>query len=67
MRPLRVFEGGTWPGWQHHAVLTAVAHAYIRREVMRPGAAGLTFPAVRAIVQEVFTGLLSAAKPRYMH
>jgi SRSO17 transposase len=61
------FEGRTWPGWQHHAVLTAVAHAYIQRERMRRGGIGLTFPAVRAIVQEIFTALLFAAKPRYMH
>ncbi len=32
------FEGRTWPGWQHHTVLTAVAHAYIQRERMRRGA-----------------------------
>ncbi len=61
------FEGRTYPGWQHHIALTAVAHAYIQRERMRRGAAGLTFPAVRAIVQEIFTALLFAAKPRYMH
>ena len=61
------FEGRTYPGWQHHVVLTAVAHAYIQRERMRRGAAGLTFPAVRAVVQEIFTALLFAAKPRYMH
>ena len=61
------FEGRTYPGWQHHVVLTAVAHAYIQRERMRRGAVGLTFPAVRAIVQEIFTALLFAAKPRYMH
>jgi SRSO17 transposase len=60
------FEGRTHPGWQHHVVLTAVAHAYIQRERMRRGAAGLTFPQVRAIVQEIFTALLFAAKPRYM-
>jgi SRSO17 transposase len=60
------FEGRTWPGWHHHAVVTAVAHAYIQRERRRRGAAGLTFPAVRAIVQEIFTALLFAAKPRYM-
>ena len=60
------FEGRTYPGWQHHVVLTAVAHAYIQRERMRRGAAGLTFPAVRAIVQEIFIALLFAAKPRYM-
>lgn len=61
------FEGRTYPGWQHHVVLTAVAHAYIQRERMRRGATSLTFPAVRAIVQEIFTALLFAQKPRYMH
>ena len=61
------FEGRSYPGWQHHVVLTAVAHAYIQRERMRRGAATLTFPAVRAIVQEIFTALLFAQKPRYMH
>jgi SRSO17 transposase len=38
------FEGRTYPGWQHHVVLTAVAHAYIQRERMRRGAAGLIEP-----------------------
>ena len=35
--------------------------------IIGAGAAGLTFPQVRAIVQEIFTALLFAAKPRYMH
>jgi SRSO17 transposase len=62
------FEGRTYPGWHHHVVLTAVAYAYIQRERMRPHRGPrLTFPAVRAIVQEIFTALLFAAKPRYMH
>lgn len=60
------FEGRTYPGWNHHVVLTAVAHAYIQRERMRRHAASLTFPVVRAIVQEIFTALFFAAKPRYM-
>ena len=46
--------------------LTAIVHAYIQRERMRRGA-GLTFPAVRAIVQEIFTTLLFVAKPSYLH
>jgi SRSO17 transposase len=61
------FEGRSYPGWHHHVVLTAVAHAYIQHERLRRGSAGLTFPAVCAIVQEIFTALLFAAKPRYMH
>jgi len=31
---------------------------------MRHGAEGLTFPAVRAILQEIFTALSFAANPR---
>ena len=46
--------------------LTAIVHAYSQRERMRRGA-GLTFPAVRAIVQEIFTTLLFVAKPSYLH
>ena len=61
------FEGRSYPGWCHHVVLTAVAHAYVQRERMRAGRRPrLTFPAVRAIVQEIFTALLFAAKPQYM-
>jgi hypothetical protein len=48
-------------------MLTAGAHAHIQRERLRGSSGGLTFPAVRAIVQEIFTALLFAAKPRYMH
>jgi SRSO17 transposase len=59
------FEGRSYPGWQHHVVLTAVAHAYIQRERLRRRGAPLTFPVVRAIVQEIFTALLFAAKPTY--
>jgi SRSO17 transposase len=61
------FEGRSYPGWQHHVVLTAVAHAYLQRECRRSTRGPtLTFPAVRAIVQEIITALLFAAKPRYM-
>ena len=30
------FEGRTYPGWQHHMVISAVAYAFIQRERMRP-------------------------------
>lgn len=61
------FEGRSYPGWQHHAVITAIAYAFLQRERMRPRAGPrLTLPQVRAIVQEVFTGLLFISRPRYM-
>jgi SRSO17 transposase len=60
------FEGRSYPGWQHHVVLTAVAYAFLQRERMRPGADhALTFPGIRAIVQEIFTALLLAQQPDY--
>jgi SRSO17 transposase len=61
------FEGRTYPGWQHHVVLSALAYSFLQaeRRRRRPGPR-LTFPAVRAIVQEVFTGLLFASRPKYM-
>jgi SRSO17 transposase len=61
------FEGRTYPGWQHHMVISAVAYAFVQRERMRPRAGPpLTFPQVRAFVQEIFTGLLFISRPRYL-
>lgn len=59
------FEGRTLPGWQHHMVITAIAYAFLQRQRML-GHLALTFPAVRAIVQEVFTGLLLISRPKYL-
>jgi SRSO17 transposase len=60
------FEGRSYPGWQHHVVLSAVAYAFLQRERMRrPLAEPLTFPGIRAIVQEIFTALLLAQHPGY--
>jgi hypothetical protein len=60
------FEGRSYPGWQHHVVLTAVAYAFLQRERHRRGAdESLTFPGIRAIVQEIFTALLLAQQPDY--
>ena len=60
------FEGRSYPGWQHHVVLTAIAYAFLQRERMRRGPdQSLTFPGIRAIVQEIFTALLLAQQPNY--
>jgi SRSO17 transposase len=61
------FEGRTYPGWQHHMVISAVAYAFIQRERMRSREGPpLTFPQARAFVQEIFTGLLFISRPRYL-
>jgi hypothetical protein len=46
-------------------VITAIAYAFLQRQRML-GHQSLTLPAVRAIVQEVITGLLMIARPKYM-
>jgi hypothetical protein len=46
-------------------VLSAVTYAFLQRERMKREP-GITFEAVRAIVQEVFTGLIFASNPRYI-
>ncbi len=58
------FEGRTFPGWHHHVVISAVAYAFLQQERMRREPA-ITFEAIRAIVQEIFVGLLFATRPRY--
>ena len=61
------FEGRSYPGWQHHLVISAVAYAFLQKERMRPrDGPRLTFPQARAFVQEIFTGLLFLSRPRYM-
>ena len=59
------FEGRTYPGWHHHVVLSAVAYGFLQAERLRRGAPRLTFPQVRAIAQEIFTGLLFITRDRY--
>lgn len=58
------FEGRSYPGWQHHVVLSAVAYAFLQQERRRPRVGTpLTLPAIRAILQEIFTALLLAQQP----
>jgi SRSO17 transposase len=61
------FEGRSYPGWQHHLVISAVAYAFLQTE-RRPSRKRLTltFPQARAFVQEIFTGLLFISRPQYM-
>jgi SRSO17 transposase len=59
------FEGRTWPGWQHHIVLGAIAYAFLQTERWRRPAVAITFPQIRAVVQEIVTGLLIASRPKY--
>jgi SRSO17 transposase len=59
------FEGRTFPGWHHHVVLTAITYNFLQAERQRARTT-LTFPMVRAIVQEIFTAYLFAQRPQYL-
>jgi SRSO17 transposase len=59
------FEGRTYPGWNRHVALTAVAYAFLQRERVTRDP-GVTFETVRALVQEIFVGLIFASHPRYL-
>ena len=63
----RPFRRTPYPGWAHHVVLPAMAHAYLQSERMRPTKGPvLTFPAIRAIVQDILTLHLFAPRPQYL-
>jgi SRSO17 transposase len=60
------FEGRSYPGWQRHVVLTAVAYTFLQQERRHAKGRPLTFPAVRALVREIFTALYFAAHPKQL-
>jgi SRSO17 transposase len=60
------FEGRRYAGWHHHVVLSALAYAFLQTERWRRRTGpALTFPQIRAIAQEIFTGLLFITRDRY--
>jgi SRSO17 transposase len=60
------FEGRSYPGWNRHVVLTAVAYTFLQQERHHPRGRPLTFPVVRALVCEIFTALYFAANPKQL-
>ena len=59
------FEGRSYPGWHHHAVLAAMTFTFLqlerRRHALLP-----TFPDVRDLMREVFAALLWTARPAWL-
>ena len=60
------FEGRSWPGWQRHVVLTAIAYSFLQNERRRRGQTHLTLPRVRAVIQEVLTAHFFMTQPHYL-
>jgi SRSO17 transposase len=60
------FEGRTWPGWERHVVLTAIAYSFLQSERRRRGQTSLTLPHVRAVMTEVLCAHFFITQPHYL-
>lgn len=57
------FEGRSYPGWQHHAILAAMTFTFLQLERRRRTTPLPTFPEIRDLMREVMAVLLWAARP----
>lgn len=57
------FEGRSYPGWQHHALLAAMTFTFVQLERHRRTTPLPTFPETRDLLREVMAVMLWAARP----
>jgi SRSO17 transposase len=60
------FEGRSYPGWNHHAVLAAMTFNFLQLERRRLRPALPTFPEIRDLMREVPAALLWTARPGWL-
>ena len=60
------FEGRSYPGWNHHAVLAAMTFTFLQFERRRRAAPLPTFPEIRNLVREIMAALLWTARPGWL-
>lgn len=60
------FEGRSWPGWNRHVLLTALAYTWLQYERRRAGARLPSLPIARAVITEVLTAHLFVTHPHYL-
>jgi SRSO17 transposase len=60
------FEGRSFPGWNRHVVLTALAYAWLQHERCRRGARLPTLPIARAVITEILTAHFFVMHPHYL-
>ena len=60
------FEGRSYPGWQRHIVLTALAYTWLQQERRRGLPRRPTLPVVRAVIQEILTAHFIITTPGYI-
>jgi SRSO17 transposase len=60
------FEGRSYPGWNRHVVLTALAYTWLQHERRRVGTRLPSLPVARAVITEVLTAHFFATHPQYL-
>lgn len=60
------FEGRSYPGWNHHAVLAAMTFTFLQLERRRHTDPLPTFPDIRNLVREILAALLWTARPAWL-
>jgi SRSO17 transposase len=61
------FEGRSYPGWAHHAVLAAMTFTFLQHERLRQTDPLPTFPEVRNLVREVMVALFMLERPKWLN
>jgi SRSO17 transposase len=59
------FEGRSYPGWNHHALLAAMTFTFLQLERRRTTPLP-TFPEIRNLVREIMAALLWTARPGWL-
>src|SRR6516225_10710526 len=59
------FEGRSYPGWTHHAVLAAITYTFLQLERRRRTNPLPTFPEIRNVVRELIAALFFAERPQW--
>lgn len=57
------FEGRSYPGWGHHAVLAAITFTFVQLERLRQAEVLPTFPDIRNLVREIMSMLYILERP----
>lgn len=60
------FEGRSYPGWNRHVLLTALAYTWLQDERRRAGARLPSLPVARAVITEVLTAHFFVTHPHYL-
>jgi SRSO17 transposase len=60
------FEGRSYPGWNRHVLLTALAYTWLQHERRRAGARLPSLPVARAVITEVLTAHFFVTHPHYL-